>query len=458
MIVLAGLPSSSSLGCKRGMLHSTALFATLLAGFASTAAATGTIAQYYPAYSTQTVQQLPWQSMNVALYFTTRTTSTGFEVGANQPVDQIKNFVKTAKANGVKPVFTVGGWTGSQYFSSHASTDAKRKAFVAKLKQFNDKYGFSGVDLDWEYPGEQGEGCNQVSPNDAANFTKLLKEIRRVFGKDKIISAAVNMRGFLDNKGQRLKDASEFGKYLDYLLLMAYDVSGPWTETTGPLAPLYQCASSGSVELGVNYWMKAGIPASKILLGIPSYAISFRTTSSTLKTKTVGGYKTQLYQSKNADTPKGDVNDVGTPATMRIAANGCGLSKRSNDLATRAANGMIYTGHWQYANLIKEGVLSKTDPKKGLGKWKRFWDDCTRTPFLFNSKTKVLISYDDAESIKKKSEWAKKKGLGGLMVFSTEGFTSDVNSAMVKAIGMKKTSAVKRTHKRAFGSEAPLFW
>ncbi|KAK4050102.1 hypothetical protein OIV83_003673 [Microbotryomycetes sp. JL201] len=435
----------------------TVLF-TLLSAAAS-AAAGATIAQYYPAYSPQTVKQVPWQSMNVAFYFTTLTTATGIEVAPNQPVSEIKNFVKTAKANGVKPVFTVGGWSGSKYFSSHASTDAKRKAFASALKAFSDKYGFAGADLDWEYPGEQGEGCNQVSPKDAANFTKLLKEIRRVFGKDKIIAAAVNMRGFLGSNGQRVKDASEFGKYLDFLNLMAYDVSGPWSDGTGPLAPLYQCASSSSVETGVNYWMKAGIPASKILLGVPSYAISFRTTSSSLKTKTVNGHKTQLYQAKSPDTPKGDINDVGTPATMRIASDACGLSKRSHNLTTRASNGMIYTGHWQYANLIKQGVLSKTDPKKGLGNWKRYWDDCTRTPFLFNSKTKVLISYDDADSIKKKAEWAKKKGLGGLMVFSSEGFTSDVNAAMVKAIGLKKSAPAKKVHKRAFGNiDANLFW
>lgn len=33
-----------------------------------------------------------------------------------------------------------------------------------------------------------------------------------------------------------------------------------------------------------------------------------------------------------------------------------------------------------------------------MGGYHRFWDECTSTPFLFNSATRGFIAYDDAQS------------------------------------------------------------
>lgn len=55
-------------------------------------------------------------------------------------------------------------------------------------------------------------------------------------------------------------------------------------------------------------------------------------------------------------------------------------------------------------------ILSK-DEKRGLKGFKRVWDECTRTPFLFNARTRTLISYEDSMSIKLKAVSVRILGL-----------------------------------------------
>ena len=51
---------------------------------------------------------------------------------------------------------TIGGWTSSKYFSTLVSTDSSRKNFATQIANFVATYQFDGVDLDWEYPGREG--------------------------------------------------------------------------------------------------------------------------------------------------------------------------------------------------------------------------------------------------------------------------------------------------------------
>ena len=93
---------------------------------------------------------------------------------------------------------SIGGWTGSKYFSDVAATAASRKAFVASCIDLIIKGNlpgggwpegaggpgaaaglFDGINIDWEYPGiDPGNGAHH-SPQDRHNATLLLKEFRR---------------------------------------------------------------------------------------------------------------------------------------------------------------------------------------------------------------------------------------------------------------------------------------
>jgi chitinase len=73
-------------------------------------------------------------------------------------------------------------------WSDMASSSDNRAKFISSLKSFMEKYGFKGVDLDWEFPGEASRGGK---PEDTANLVSLVKEMRESFGTTYGISAAL---------------------------------------------------------------------------------------------------------------------------------------------------------------------------------------------------------------------------------------------------------------------------
>jgi chitinase len=79
---------------------------------------------------------------------------------------------------GLRTVISIGGWTWSTTFSDIAATPASRTTFCQSAVDFAVKWGFDGIDLDWEYPVEGGLTTNHHNPADKVNYTALLKELR----------------------------------------------------------------------------------------------------------------------------------------------------------------------------------------------------------------------------------------------------------------------------------------
>lgn len=141
---------------------------------------------------------------------------------------------------------------------------------------------FSDLIIDWEYPGRQGAGCNQVdASNDVKNLLTLLQELRtsldgKFSNSTKEISIAGYVQAFKTDAGPSDKDlTAAIGKVLDRVNIMTYDIGGAWNPQTGANSPLNPGSKDGdSFNTAIEFWTSAGVPASKLTGGLPFYGRS----------------------------------------------------------------------------------------------------------------------------------------------------------------------------------------
>ncbi|KAJ2654419.1 hypothetical protein IWW48_006121 [Coemansia sp. RSA 1200] len=339
-----------------------------------------------------------------------------FNAGFNVP-----EYVEKLKKAGTRAILGLGGWSGSTYFSEALKEAATRNKLIDEIVGFVKTNHMDGVDIDWI----TSNPCNTRDPqNDPANLLVFLRDLRGRFNSEfsqesKIIALGVGLNPpVIDSQGKDAeadKEVPQYASLVDYITVLAYDVNGPQSSTTGPNAPLNYELGRGtqhSLISAIDSWTNARFPANKILAGFSFYGRSL-----TAKVDmTIDSWN--LYQPHEDAVPRGD-DDDGLWADKH-----CANQKPE------------YSGLWSYRNMRaqKEKVLQS--PDVSALPWKRYWDSISLTPWAFNTNTKIFISYDDPASLKAKAEYVKDRGLGGVSVYD---ITMDYNDELLNAI----TSAIK---------------
>ncbi|KAJ6628768.1 glycoside hydrolase [Mycena sp. CBHHK59/15] len=317
--------------------------------------------------------------------------------------DLLRRLAKAAHADKKKVKLSVGGWAGSRYFSSAVRTAQNRRSFVNNIFTLYKSFGLDGIDIDWEYPAQQGEGGNQVDPNDSANFLLFLNMLRTTLPSSAIITAATQAQPFLNSDGVPMKDVSQFAKVLNWILLMNYDVWGSSAQP-GPNAPLYDACNNSSqpgasAVGGYNAWTSAGMPASQMVLGVPSYGYLSASTAKSLRTRS----QTQYVRLKGDD-------------------------------------------QIQFRELINQGALVRSSTRdnygpifNGGGGFTRYWDKCSSTPYLRSPSAGQLVAYDDPQSLGMKAAFAKRVGMLGVNMFDIHGDADgwDLTDSVRRGLGLQ---------------------
>lgn len=174
-----------------------------------------------------------------------------------------------AKNKSLKILLAIGGW-GSGGFSEMARDEVKRKSFATDCKRVLNQYNIDGIDLDWEYPTSSGAGIAS-HPDDTKNFTLLARDIREAIGEDNLLTmASAGSAAYVDFPAVI--------KYLDFVNIMGYDYNVvPYHHSAlfggSPISPWMNSSRAVESHLG------KGIPAQKLVLGVPFYGRSDMTFS-----------------------------------------------------------------------------------------------------------------------------------------------------------------------------------
>ncbi|TJZ73971.1 glycoside hydrolase family 18 protein [Chitiniphilus eburneus] len=305
------------------------------------------------------------------------------------------NFAALRKAKKKNPhvrtLISVGGWSWSSGFSDAAATPGSRKVFADSAVEFIRDHGFDGVDIDWEFPVEGGAENMKHRPEDKQNYTLLTAALRQALdaagkadGKYYELTTAV----WGNDKFVANTEMDKVSRDFDFINVMTYDFNGTWNKFSGHNAPFANdpaydkpgIAKTFNVVSSVEAYLKAGVPADKLVVGVPLYGYSWK---------------------------------------------GCAAGDSNGEYQDCNGKGR---GTWEDGNLDFRDIEKNLLDKKGF---KRYWNDTAKAAFLYNAESGEFVTYEDPQALKIKLDYIKSKGLGGAMYWE---ITADRKQTLINLI------------------------
>ncbi|WP_304608648.1 glycosyl hydrolase family 18 protein [Hyalangium versicolor] len=323
---------------------------------------------------------------------------------ATQPLKGNLNQLKKLKAKypNLKILIALGGWDWSGGFSDAVSTPEKRQAFAASCIDLYIRGNvpglpagslagvFDGIDIDWEFP--VSGGLNPGRPEDTANFTAALAEFRRQLD---LVRPGLQL-SIATPSSPKVYPYIQLGQaatYLDHVNIMTYDMHGGWDVQTNFHAPLYNQNANPAKSLkdstheAVQGHLAAGVPAAKIVVGVPFYGRGWQGTQA-------GSTGDGLYQ------------------------NSWGPAWGNQD--TAGASGMF--DYFYIRSTLEASAIKRRHAE-------------AQVPYLYNPSTGLWVSYDDPTSLGVKGDYINSNALGGVMIWELSG--DDPQASLVTALKNK---------------------
>lgn len=363
------------------------------------------------------------------------------------------NFADLKKLKELNPhlkiLISVGGWTKSQNFPAVCANDVARQALVNSMVTMMNTYTWiDGFDIDWEYPISGGTDGTELlngslvpaqphTVNDHKNLVKLLKDMKMTFPSGKLVTAALG-NNVIQVPNQYIGPANQasygvtdnIATYCDFVTFFGYDFGGNWNDKTAYNAPLFGSSNTNdplhssnanevqSLEILTNKFLNnVGIPANKLVMGLPFYGKLFKNVAS-------GASPIPSLPGLFKAAPRDNIPSCSTPQPPQGTwdANNCEYSGSIEycDLA-----GSVGTTPHHYLNT--DGTLKPSAVSAG---WVRYWDDVCKVPYLYNSTLNQFISYDDQQSITEKINFINSLNLAGGMIWELSQDERTTNSLL----------------------------
>ena len=294
-----------------------------------------------------------------------------------------------AKANNVKLVAALGGWSMCRFFPQMASNDNMKRTFINSCITLI-KIGFDGIDLDWEYPGPFA-GMNFTGTSaDFENYSVLVEDLRKAFSSlEKSLGRKISISATLSGAPDKLDGfapyVSSLNNNVDYFNMLTYDFHGGFSERAGHNSPLYSYKNEENTKWswdGARTKLEQlGIEMSKVNMGVPFYGRSVVSKTSPAK------LNDPLHKQPIFLQPDGNIISGADYVNFPINT---------------------YAGTPTYNR-----ILQKT------ADWDEQWDDEAKVPYRV--KDNFLLSYDNEKSVGLKAQYVKNQQLGGVCIWNIFG-------------------------------------
>lgn len=263
--------------------------------------------------------------------------------------------VRQAHAHHVKALLMVGG-QGEQAGFVGAASAPRQGRFVRNLLAIVRSYGFDGLDLDWE----------PLSRADEAPLKALALSLKRQ-QLGLLLTLPVNFVNANDPTAEARPSLAALSGTFDRVNIMTYGMAGVydgWQSWHSSALTGASDTTPSSVQSSVQAYLKAGVPAGKLGLGIGFYGL--------------------CYQGVTAPAQRA----VG----MKIVAD---------------------DGEMSYVNIMSRYFNPAA----------RRWDTRAGAPYLSSAtplgrQRCTYLSYEDARSIALKGQYARRLGLGGAVIWT----------------------------------------
>ncbi|KAI9775109.1 MAG: hypothetical protein M1839_001420, partial [Geoglossum umbratile] len=300
---------------------------------------------------------------------------------------------------GLQTWISIGGWsmndpdqpTHSTFSTLAGSAEAQSK-FFSSLISFMSTYGFDGVDIDWEYPVAPERSGN---PQDFQNYVSFLSNLRNAIGSAghsygvtiTIPSSFWYMRHF---------DISNIAKHIDWFNVMSqkqlekltcpwtYDLHGTWDSTDKYIGPVVNAHTNlTEIDQTMDLLWRNGVNPDQVVLGLGFYGRSFTLTNPSCT---------------SAGCP---FSSGGNPGQCSDSAGTLTFAEIERLVAGGAT-----------ATLVKDAAVKQV--VFGGNQW---------------------VSYDDAETLSLKIDYANSKCLGGTMIWAAS--TDDAQGSAAAALSLR---------------------
>ncbi|KAM0518034.1 hypothetical protein ACHAPE_004436 [Trichoderma viride] len=327
--------------------------------------------------------------------------------GVSPDIYQSVGDVKSRNPN-LKLLIALGGWRFSDpgprqsVFPDMVSTAANRAIFIKNTLEFLENYGYDGLDFDWEYPGADDRGGTE---KDGENYAVLLKELRaaiKASGRDYLITfTAPTSYWYL-----RHYDLENMVPHVDWVNLMSYDLHGVWDGNNTIGKQVLAHTNLTEIDLSLDL-IKMAFGRLLTLFGDSfgesefnhqrsSWDSDFMADPSPWKTLTVGSPDVPLAAQEMQ--------------VLVLALQAYYLSEVASHLYTRDCIGVQV--------LTELGGKEITDVLRRTGAT-AYWDKKAAVKYLPYGKNS-WISFDDAQTIPAKIDYANRLGLSGLLIWAID--------------------------------------